>query len=64
MEQFEAIAVHQPVFPGDLISKRMTLILTRAGLVRRDRDGNVMLTMDGVVVWERWRRVHQVGKPV
>lgn len=54
MEQFDAIADREPVWPGDLISKRHTKLLENAGLVKRDEEGLVILTPNGLQLYYFW----------
>ena len=57
MEEFENIAQHGAVDPGDLINKLYCKALTAAGLVGRNRDGDCILTEDGKEVWARYKRI-------
>jgi len=55
MEQFEAIADREPVFPGDLISKKHTKLLEEARLVMRNDEGDFELTPNGRYLYHFWK---------
>lgn len=54
MEQLEAIWEREPVFAGDLISKKMTKALVAGGLVMKDQEGDYVLTPNGRTVMKLW----------
>jgi len=59
MEQLEAIWSREPVYAGDLISKKMTLALVKGGLVMRDEEANFVLTPNGRMLMKLWKPVSE-----
>lgn len=55
MEEFENIAKNQPVFAGNTISHRGAKVLTQAGLIERNKNGDHILSDRGKQLWALWR---------
>ena len=54
LEQLEAIAEKQPVFPGDTISHKMTKYLEEGDLIKRNLKGNLILSEKGQTIINIW----------
>jgi len=52
MEALEQIALYQPIWPGDVVSKKWLRDLERAGMVVRNESGNIVLSERGRDLWD------------
>jgi len=59
MEEFELIAKNQPVWPGNTLSHSGVKALARAGLTKRNSEGDHILTDRGEQLWEWWDQVKE-----
>lgn len=57
IETFEAIEESGHIPPGGLDRKEDVKIPERARLIKRRRDGELVLTQDGHTFWNLWSRI-------
>ena len=57
LEDFVNIAIYQPLWPGDVVSKAYLKRLEAAGLVKRTDSGHIILSGKGKQLWVRLKEI-------